>query len=494
MTRAAASVTRGRTRGAFLQVFASRRIAAMLVLGFASGLPLALTAGALQAWLTVEGINIRTIGYFALVGLPYTFKFVWAPLLDRFEPPFLGRRRGWIVVFQLAIALGCVAMAQLDPGRQIDQIAMLAVAVAFFSASQDIVFDAYRADLLDAEERGAGAAVSVLGYRVAMLVSGGAALILADQWLGWPDTYRAMGLLMGVLALATLWCPGLGPSTAQRTPARAELSGFAVMVVTGALVWWLASQVGRWALGAEPGRFASLAVDTAVLVLTGLVAILAARRIGFPSFVAPWDAFFSRRHAIWLLAFIVLYKLGDAFAGSLTTTFLLRGVGFTQTEVGAINKGLGLVATIVGALAGGAWLSKRSLYSSLMLFGVLQAVSNFGYWLLAVTPKHYGLMAAAIGFENLCGGLGTAAFVAFLMALTDSRFSAAQYALLSALAAVGRVYVGPTSGVLVEQFGWPTFFTLTVVAALPGLALLWWLRRDVRALGKPPRDAIAVDD
>ena len=150
---------------------------------------------------------------------------------------------------------------------------MLAVAVAFFSASQDIVFDAYRADLLDAEERGAGAAVSVLGYRVAMLVSGGAALILADQWLGWPDTYRAMGLLMGVLALATLWCPGLGPSTAQRTPARAELSGFAVMVVTGALVWWLASQVGRWALGAEPGRFASLAVDTAVLVLTGLVTL-----------------------------------------------------------------------------------------------------------------------------------------------------------------------------------------------------------------------------
>lgn len=493
MTRAAAKDHEGRGRGAYMQVFASRRIAAMLVLGFASGLPLALTAGALQAWLTVEGINIRTIGYFALVGLPYTFKFVWAPLLDRFEPPFLGRRRGWIVIFQLAIALGCLAMATVDPTSQIPLVAALAVAVAFFSASQDVVFDAYRADLLDVDERGAGAAVSVLGYRLAMLVSGGAALILADQWFGWPDTYRLMGLAMAALALATLFCPALGRPDEARAPARAELSGFAVMVVTGGLTWWLGSRVAGGIIGADAGRFATLAADTLVLILTGLVAILAARRIGFPSFVAPWDAFFTRRHAIWLLALIVLYKLGDAFAGSLTTTFLLRGVGFTQTEVGAINKGLGLAATIIGALAGGAWLSKRSLYSSLMLFGILQAVSNLGYWLLAVMPKSYALMATAIGFENLCGGLGTAAFVAFLMALTDFRYSAAQYALLSALAAVGRVYVGPAAGVLVEQFGWASFFMLTVVAALPGIVLLWWLRTDVRALGKPAQ-APVIDD
>jgi PAT family beta-lactamase induction signal transducer AmpG len=179
---------------------------------------------------------------------------------------------------------------------------------------------------------------------------------------------------------------------------------------------------------------------------------------------------------------IVLYKLGDAFAGSLSTTFLLRGAGFTPTEVGAVNKVLGLAATIVGALAGGAWLAKRPLYASLMLFGVLQAVSNFGYWLLASMPKSYALMAAAIGFENLCGGMGTAAFVAFLMALTDRRFSAAQYALLSALAAVGRVYVGPVSGVYVDAFGWPSFFVFSVLAALPGLVLLRWLRSEVRRL------------
>ena len=198
--------------------------------------------------------------------------------------------------------------------------------------------------------------------------------------------------------------------------------------------------------------------------------------------IAPWDAFFSRRNAVGLLALIVLYKLGDAFAGSLSTTFLIRGVGFTATEVGAVNKVLGLVATIVGALMGGVWLAKRPLFGALMLFGVLQAVSNFGYWLLAVLPKNYPLMTAAIGLENLCGGLGTAAFVAFLMTLTDKRFSAAQFALLSALAAVGRVYVGPASGVMVEAFGWPSFFLLTVVAALPGLLLLALLRRTIEHL------------
>jgi PAT family beta-lactamase induction signal transducer AmpG len=475
------------------QVFASRRIAAMLLLGFSSGLPLALTAGALQAWLTIEGISIKTIGYFALVGLPYTFKFVWAPLLDRFEPRWLGRRRAWIFAFQVLLAGACFLMARFDPLTSINAMAALAVAIAFLSASQDVVFDAYRADVLDAEERGAGAAVSVLGYRLAMLVSGGAALIIADQWLGWPATYRLMGGLLLLLACVTLLCPRAPDVERLLSSARAEWLGFVVMVAVGIGAWFGLSRLLQSLPLDNASRFATLALETAAMVLTGLAAILAARRVGFPSFLAPWDAFFSRRHAVLLLLLIVLYKLGDAFAGSLTTSFLLRGVGFTQTEVGAINKGLGLVATIVGALAGGAWLSSRPLYNALMLFGILQAVSNFGYWLLAVLPKSHGLMAAAIGVENLCGGLGTAAFVAFLMALTDMRYSAAQYALLSALAAVGRVYVGPASGVMVESFGWPTFFMLTVITALPGLVLLWWLRADVRALGSVKLGA-AVDD
>ena len=466
-----------------LQVFGNRRIAAMLLLGFASGLPLALSAGTLQAWLTVEGLDIRTIGFFALAGLPYTFKFVWAPLADRFEPPLVGRRRSWLLVTQLGLAALCFVMATLDPKASVAAVGACAVAIAFLSASQDIVFDAYRTDLLRDTERGAGAAVSVFGYRLAMLVSGGLALILADQWLGWPGMFRAMAALFAVMAAITLWAPPTPPSTPLKSDVRRELVGFVAMLVAGVGTFWLLRQLPWQLLGS--GRFVALGIDTLLLLVACFAAFQAARRAGFPSFLAPWDAFFSRERAAALLAMIVLYKLGDAFAGSLSTTFLIRGAGFSATEVGAVNKVLGLVATIVGALAGGAWLAKRPLYGSLMLFGLLQAVSNFGYWLISVLPRDYALMAAAIGFENLCGGMGTAAFVAFLMALTDRRFSAAQYALLSALAAVGRVYVGPASGVMVEAFGWPAFFLFTVGAAVPGLLLLRWLRPQVSALDRP---------
>lgn len=479
-SRAAAASSAARSP--YLDVFVNRRIAAMLLLGFASGLPLALSTGSLQAWLTVEGVDIKTIGFFALAGLPYTFKFVWAPLVDRFEPPMLGRRRGWLVVTQLLLALACLVMSTLDPVASVGAVGVCAVAIAFLSASQDIVFDAYRSDLLPEPERGAGAAVSVLGYRLAMLVSGGLALILADQWLGWPATYRLMGGLFVLLALVSLWAPRLARPAGPAADVRRELRGFVAMLVAGGLAWTVMRALPWGSL--EANRFGALGVQTLGMVVAILVAIRAARWAGFPSFIAPWDAFFSRERAVALLALIVLYKLGDAFAGSLSTTFLIRGAGFTQTEVGAVNKVLGLAATIVGALAGGAWLVRQPLYRALMLFGLLQAVSNFGYWLLSVLPQNHALMAAAIGFENLCGGMGTAAFVAFLMALTDQRFSAAQFALLSALSAVGRVYVGPAAGVMVEAFGWPVFFLWTVGAALPGLLLLWWLRTTIEDLSR----------
>ncbi len=470
-------------RNPYLDVFVNRRIAAMLLLGFASGLPLALSAGSLQAWLTVEGVDIATIGFFALAGLPYTFKFVWAPLVDRFEPPALGRRRGWLVLTQLGLAAACLTMAQLDPGQSVMAMGACAVAIAFLSASQDIAFDAYRSDLLGERERGAGAAVSVLGYRLAMLVSGGLALILADQWLGWPGTYRLMAGLFVLMALISLFSPRVAPAQGVRSDVRRELVGFVAMLAAGSIVWFGLRALPWGALEAD--RFGRLAVLTVCLLAAFAAALKAARWAGFPSFIAPWDAFFSRERAVALLALIVLYKLGDAFAGTLSTAFLIRGAGFSQTEVGAVNKVLGLGATIVGALAGGAWLARRPLHTALMVFGVLQAVSNLGYWLLSVMPKNFSLMAAAIGLENLCGGMGTAAFVAFLMALTDRRFSAAQFALLSALAAVGRVYVGPAAGVMVEALGWPTFFLWTVVAALPGLLLLWWLRRTIESLSRP---------
>jgi len=392
------------------------------VLGFASGLPLALTGGTLQAWATLDGVSLQNIGFLTLIGTAYTLKFLWAPLVDRYSFPFLGRRRSWILLTQLMLA-GCIAaMGFYSPGTHLLPLALLAVLVAFLSATQDIAFDAYSTDVLRSEERAAGAAIKVLGYRLAMIVSGGLALVIADQWLGWHNTYFLMGGFMAVCAVATVLAP-------------------------------------------EPEVVAAAPRSLAIAV------------------VEPLAEFFRRRGAVTILLLIVLYKLGDAFAGALSTTFLLRGAGFTGTEVGAVNKVFGLAATIVGALAGGTIMARLGLYRSLMWFGLLQAVSNFGYWVLAVTPPHIYSMAGIIMLENLCGGLGTAAFVALLMALCRQEFSATQFALLSALSAVGRTYLaGPLTPPLVEWLGWSGFFVVTVFIALPGLVLLYLRRDEIRAL------------
>jgi PAT family beta-lactamase induction signal transducer AmpG len=405
----------------YAAAFRSRKIGLLLLLGFASGLPLALTAGTLQAWLAAENVEIVAIGWFALVGQPYTYKFLWAPLMDRYVPPFLGRRRGWLLVTQVLLAAAIAFMGTLTPAHSVWLLGATALAVAFLSASQDIVFDALRADWLEPGERGAGAAVSVLGYRIAMLVSGAGALILADQWLGWHAAYWLMAALMGVGMVAT---------------------------------WFVVEP--------EPVGRAPKTLDEALL--------------------QPFAEFFARRGALALLVLVVLYKLGDAFAGNLTTTFLLRGPGFSLTEVVAINKGFGLAATLFGALAGGALMAKMRLYRALLVFGILQAVTNLGFMLLAAGGKSYALMVTVIGMENLCGGMGTAAYVALLMALCDRRFSATQYALLSALSAVGRVYVGPAAGYLVEGLGWQAFFFFSFLIALPGLALLAWMRQRIEQL------------
>ncbi len=377
-------------------------------------MPLALTAGTLQAWLTVAGLDLRTIGIVTLVGLPYTLKFLWSPLMDRFVPPWLGRRRGWMVATQLGLIAGIAAMAVTGPADAIWALSVLAIAVAFLSASQDIAFDAYRADVLLARERGIGAGISVTGYRIAMLISGAVALILSDH-IGWQSTYLLMASLMLIGVATTLLSPE--PSSAI-TPPR----------TLSEAVW------------------------------------------------GPIREFFSRSPAVGLLLLIVFYKVGDAFAGTLTTAFLIRGVGFSPTEVGVINKGMGLLATLFGALTGGALMARMGLFRALLLFGLLQAVSNLSFMVLAWTGKSYLVMVSAVAFENLSGGMGTAAFVALLMSLCDHRYTATQFALLSALGALGRVFVGPPSGYLVETVGWVVFFFITFLAALPGLGLLWRLR------------------
>ncbi len=405
-------------------VYTSPRVAPLLVLGFASGLPLALTSGTLQAWATVEGVPLQEIGFLTLVGTAYTLKFLWAPLVDRFVPPLLGRRRGWMLVTQLLLAVAIMAMGAMSPSSALMPLALLAVLVAFLSATQDIAFDAYCTDVLRKDERGAGAAIKVMGYRLAMIVSGGLALIMADQWIGWGSTYVLMGGLMLLCAVATLLAPE--PEHVARPP-----------------------------------------------------------RTLREAVAEPLHEFFTRRGAMAVLLLIVLYKLGDAFAGALSTTFLIRGAGFTPTEVGTVNKVLGLAATIIGALAGGSLMSRWGLYRSLMAFGLLQAVSNLAYWLIAVSPKNLWLMATGVGIENLCGGLGTASFVGLLMALCRQRFSATQFALLSALSAVGRTYLaGPLTPPLVEHLGWPGFFLVTVVIAVPGLVLLRILRGTIDTMEK----------
>ncbi len=395
----------------YLRIFTQPKTAILLILGFASGLPLALTSGTLQAWMTVENIDLKTIGFFSLVGQAYVFKFLWSPLMDRYTPPLLGRRRGWLLLTQLLLLLSIAAMGFLDPANHLRWMAALAVVIAFCSASQDIVFDAWKTDVLPLEERGAGAAISVLGYRLGMLVSGGLALWLADRWLGWQGMYWLMAALLIPCIIATLLAPE--PTDAVPVPKTLERA-----------------------------------------------------------VVEPLRDFFGRNNAWLILLLIVFYKLGDAFAMSLTTTFLIRGVGFDAGEVGVVNKTLGLIATIIGALFGGVLMQRLSLFRALLIFGVLQAISNAGYWLLAVTAKSILTMGAAVFFENLCGGMGTAAFVALLMTLCNKSFSATQFALLSALSAVGRVYVGPLAGWFVESYSWATFYLFSVIAGLPGLLLL----------------------
>jgi MFS transporter, PAT family, beta-lactamase induction signal transducer AmpG len=394
-----------------VQVFGSRKMAALTFIGFSSGLPLFLTSRTLQAWMTVENVDLAAIGLFSLVGLPYSLKFIWSPLIDRFTIPILGRRRGWIITLQIGLLIAIALMAFQQPQQALQLLAINAIVIAFLAASQDIVADAYRTDVLEELELGAGAAVFVLGYRIALLFTGSLALILADR-LAWPSVYLLMALGMVIGIIATLFAP-------------------------------------------EPKETSAPESLAAAVIL-------------------PFGEFFQRQgviQAILILLFIVLYKLGDSFINNMSTPFLLQ-TGFTQTDIGAIQGGMGLVATIVGTLAGGAILSRIGLNRSLWVFGGLQAVSNLAYYVLANLGQNYQALVLTINIENFCGGLGTAAFVAFLMNMCNQRFSATQYALLSSFMAVSRDILVAPAGAIAENTGWPLFFILSIVAAIPGLLLL----------------------
>ncbi|MBF0606237.1 MAG: MFS transporter [Candidatus Magnetobacterium sp. LHC-1] len=404
----------------YVSVLGSRRIAMLLPIGFASGLPLALTGSTLQALMTSCGVDIRTIGLFALVGLPYTLKFLWAPLMDHLAPPYLGRRRGWMLLMQIALMLSIALMAVISPRSSPVLMAVVALMVTAASASLDIVADAYRTDVLHPQERGLGTGVFITGYRIAMLTSGALALVISDH-IGWRATYLLMAAVMTVGIIAVIFAPE--PQNAVKPPKNLQEA-----------VW------------------------------------------------GPLKDYFTRDSAIKILLFIVLYKLSDAYAGSLSTAFLLKGMGFSATEVGTINKGLGLISTVVGAMFGGTMMIRLGLFRSLLLFGILQGVSNLLFMALAYTGKSYAMLIVTVAVENLTGGMGTASFVAFIMTLCHQRYSATQYALLSSLAAMGRILVAPTSGIVVEAAGWANFFLITALTAIPGMVLLLWLRTNIEAM------------
>ena len=492
---------------------AVQRLAAVLYLGFASGLPLALSGQAMQAWLTVDGVDIATIGFLGLVGLPYTFKFLWAPLMDRFEPPWLGRRRGWLVLTQLALAAALWWMSGLSPTRVPLGFAAAAVLVAFLSASQDVVIDAYRTDVLTPNERGLGGSLAVFGYRLAMILSGGIALIWAEQWQSWGKVYQVMAAIMvGAALVSLLTLPKVGTESRplESSPWR-ELAGF-VALLGGVL---LGALLARWLLMAagldpeDPNKWIRL-----LFILSGVAFALplgnwAARKVGFETLNRSLSSYFAQPGAWAFLLLIILYKLSDAFAGSLTTPFLIKGMAFSQAEVGIVNKIIGIWLTIFGALLAGALMLRLSLYRALLLFGVLQMMANLGFYTLAelgkgawgsftLQPFDWGVVALlqpaqidgllmfAIAVENITSGMGTAAFVALLMGLCSHRYTATHYALLSALAAIGRIFVSPLAGVMAESIGWPVFFIIAIAMGLPGVYMVWHMREAVLSLEHQP--------
>lgn len=409
-------------------IFSGRMLVALLM-GFASGLPLLLTGSVLQAWLTRSGIDLATIGLFALVGLPYTLKFLWSPLFDRYAPPLLGRRRGWLLAMQLAVAAALFALSLARPSpAELLPVSLAAMLVAFFSASQDIVVDAYRRESLSDLELGLGSALYVNGYRVGMLLAGGGGLILAGQY-SYDSMYRIMAAIMAASVAVTLLAPEPLP---------------------------------------PEGRPRSL----------------------LEAVYLPFRDYFGREGAWLALAFILLYKLGDTMASSITTPFYLAR-GYSETEIGAVVKLFGFWATIIGGTLGGVWILRIGMKRALWLFGLGQMVSTLGFVVLAGMAPSAAALATVVALENFTAGLGTAAFVGFMGALTDRRFTATQYALLSSLMGVPRVLASAPTGWLAGWLGWQAFFVLCTLIAIPGLLLIAWVTRLAGAGAQAPRPAPA---
>lgn len=392
-----------------LRILLSGRMLITFLMGFSSGLPLLLTGSVLQAWMKEEGVDLGIIGLFALVGLPYTLKFLWAPLLDRYQLSYIGRRRSWLLQAQIGLIFSLIGLGLTEPAINPWGVAGVALLVTFFSATQDIAIDAYRRETLTDHELGLGSSLYVNGYRVGMLVASSGGLILAD-YIPFPYVYQllAFGMLIGV---------------------------------------------GTTLLAPEPQ------------VYTGTPTILR------EAVIEPFLEYFRRPGALLILLFILLYKLGDTLASHMTMPFYLE-MGYSKTEIGIIVKGFGFWATIFGSLLGGTLMLYLGIYRALWAFGILQGISTAGFAVLGAYGYSLPGLATVIAFENLSGGMGTTAYVAFMASLTNKKFTATQYALLSSLMGIPRVIVAAPTGFLVSNIGWTLFFSLCTFIAVPGLLLL----------------------
>jgi len=414
-----------------IEIYLNRRILFVLLMGVASGLPLLLTLSTLSYWLSKVGVDKTTIGLFALVGIPYSFKFAWSPIIDQVRLPILarvlGRRRSWLVLIQAFLAVAIAVMGMTDPTVAPLTVAAAALAVAFFSASQDIVIDAYRIDILREEEQGAGAAVTQAGYRVGLLIAGAGAVALSD-FIGWSAIFGMLAAVIVASMIVTLLAPEPPEPASGTQTSRRRYD------VDGLLVW----------------------SKTAV--------------------IDPFVDFMQHRGWLIILAFVLLYKFGDAIGGVMANPFY-NEIGFSGVEIASISKVFGVIATLVGTFAGGALVARLGLVKSLVIGGVLQAVTNLLFALLAVVGKDLTMLTVAIGADNFTGGLGSAAFVAYLSSLCNRAFTATQYALLTSLMAAGRTVLSSGGGWLADHTDWASFFVLTTLLAVPGLLLLFWLSR-----------------
>jgi len=398
----------------FFRDFFSKKMLLVFFMGFSSGLPLLLTGGTLKTWLAREQVDISTIGYFSWVGMSYSLKFIWAPLLDRFSFFNWGRRRSWMLVTQILLTGLISSLFLFDPKDSLSTIAGIAVLIAFFSATQDVAIDAYRREFLRDMELGMGSSVTQYGYRIAMLISGGLGIgLVGSSWLNlsWQQLYLVMGLIMTLGIVTTLIAPEPNLDSTQR-----------------------------------PKTLRSAVVE-------------------------PFKEFFTRDKALIILAFVFLFKLGDALSGAMLNPYYVQ-MGYSNEDIGLIAKTFGLISSLVGLFIGGAVIYSIGIYRSLVVFGILQALSTATFALITFTGPERWALAVAVCFEDISSGMGSAAFIAFLAAITNKKYTATQYAILSSLATVGRNFFSGFSGNMVKALDWANFFYLCGLIAIPGLLML----------------------